>query len=116
MKGIEDTSQIERYIALDIHKEYVLAGGQNEQQEWMMPPRRISMAKFREWAAANLQVGDAVVIETTTNVWDIYDVVAPLTSRTVVAHAGAVRQIAEARVTPAPTAGAVRLTRRMSNG
>ncbi len=98
MKGTEDTSQIERYIALDIHKEYVLAGGQNAKQEWVMPPRQISMAKFREWASANLQEGDAVVIETTTNVWDIYDIVAPLTTRTVVAHAGAVRQIAEARV------------------
>jgi len=31
-------------------------------------------------------------------VWDIYDIVAPLATRTVVAHAGAVRQIAEARV------------------
>jgi hypothetical protein len=98
MKGTEDTSQIERYIALDIHKEYVLAGGQNVKQEWVMAPRRISMAKFREWAAANLRAGDAVVIETTTNVWDIYDIVAPLTTRIVVAHAGAVRQIAEARV------------------
>ncbi|NOH03676.1 MAG: IS110 family transposase [Chloroflexi bacterium] len=98
MKGTEDTRQIERYIALDIHKEYVLAGGQNAKQEWVMPPRRISMAKFREWASANLQEGDAVVIETTTNVWDIYDSVAPLVTRTVVAHAGAVRQIAEARV------------------
>jgi transposase len=98
MKGTEDTSQIERYIALDIHKEYVLAGGQNAKQEWVMPPRRISMAKFREWASANLHAWDAVVIETTTNVWDIYDIVAPLTTRTVVAHAGAVRQIAEARV------------------
>jgi transposase len=56
------------------------------------------MAKFREWASANLHAWDAVVIETTTNVWDIYDIVAPLTTRTVVAHAGAVRQIAEARV------------------
>jgi transposase len=98
MKGTEDTSQIERYIALDIHKEYVLAGGQNAKQEWVLPPRRVSMAKFREWASANLQKGDAVVLETTTNVWDIYDIVAPLTTRTVVAHAGAVRQIAEARV------------------
>ena len=98
MKGTEDTSQIERYIALDIHKEYVLAGGQNAEQEWVMPPRRISMAKFRGWAAANLHAGDAVVLETTTNVWDIYDIVAPLVTRTVVAHAGAVRQIAEARV------------------
>jgi len=98
MNGMEDTSQIERYIALDIHKEYVLAGGQNAKQEWVMPPRQIKMAKFREWASVNLQAGDAVVIETTTNVWDIYDVVAPLVTRTVVAHAGAVRQIAEARV------------------
>lgn len=98
MKGTEDTSQIERYIALDIHKEYVLAGGQNAKQEWVMTPRRISMAKFREWTGANLCEGDAVVIETTTNVWDIYDIVAPLSTRTVVAHAGAVRQIAEARV------------------
>jgi transposase len=95
---MEDTSQIERYIALDIHKEYVLAGGQNAKQEWVMLPRQIKMAKFREWASANLQAGDAVVIETTTNVWDIYDIVAPLATRTVVAHAGAVRQIAEARV------------------
>jgi transposase len=31
-------------------------------------------------------------------VWDIYDIVSPLVKRTVVAHAGAVRQIAEARV------------------
>ena len=98
MKGTEDTSQIERYIALDIHKEYVLAGGQNAKQEWVLPPGRISMAKFRGWATANLHTGDAVVLETTTNVWDIYDIVSPLATHTVVAHAGAVRQIAEARV------------------
>jgi transposase len=98
MKGIEDTRQIERYIALDIHKEYVLAGGQNAKQEWVMAPRRISMVKFHEWASASLQEGDAVVLETTTNVWDIYDTVASLATKTVVAHAGAVRQIAEARV------------------
>jgi transposase len=98
MEEVKDTSGYERYVALDIHKEYVLAGGQNAKQEWVMPPRRISMAKFREWASANLHVEDAVVLETTTNVWDIYDIVAAQATRTVVAHAGAVRQIAEARV------------------
>jgi hypothetical protein len=46
----------------------------------------------------HLSEGDAVVIETTTNVWEIHDVVQPLVGRAVVAHAGAVRQIAEARV------------------
>ncbi len=71
------------------------------------------MIHFRSWAANNLRAGDAVVIETTTNVWEIYDIVAPLVTRVVVAHAGAVRQIAEARVktdtediTPALAGGA----------
>jgi transposase len=98
MKFEKDTSGIERYIALDIHKEYALVGGQNARQEWVMQPRRVEMGKFREWAGANLRVGDAVAIETTTNVWDIYDIVAPQVSYALVAHAGAVRQIAEARV------------------
>ncbi len=98
MKFEKDTRGIKRYIAFDIHKEYALVGGQNAQQEWVMAPRRIGMEKLREWAAANLRQGDAVVIETTTNVWDVYDIVEPLVSYVVVAHAGGVRQIAEARV------------------
>jgi hypothetical protein len=63
-----------------------------------MQPGRVGLEKFREWAQANLRPGDAAIIETTTNVWDVYDIVAPLVSYVVVAHAGGVRQIAEARV------------------
>jgi len=98
MKFEKDTSGIERYIAIDIHKEYTLVEGQNVRQEWVLQPRRIGIEKFGEWAAGKLQVGDAVVLETTTNVWDVYDIVAPLVNYVVVAHAGGVRQIAEARV------------------
>ncbi len=98
MRFEKDTSGIERYVAIDIHKEYALVGGQNAQQKWVLPPRRVGIEKFRDWAAANLGAGDAVVIETTTNVWDIYDIVVPLVKYVVVAHAGGVRQIAEARV------------------
>jgi len=90
--------EIQRYIALDIHKEYVMVGGQYAPQEWVIRPRRVEMIHFHKWAANNLRTGDAVVIETTTNVWDIYDIIAPLVTETKVAHAGAVRQIAEARV------------------
>jgi transposase len=92
------TRDIQRYIALDIHKEYIIVGAMNTAQEWDIRPKRVEMIHFRSWSAKNLRAGDAVVIETTTNVWDIYDIVAPLVTRTVVAHAGAVRQIAEARV------------------
>lgn len=98
MNSQGETREIQRYIALDIHKEYVKIGAMNAAQEWVIRPRRIEIAQFRAWAGNNLRAGDAVVIETTTNVWDIYDIVAPLVTRTVVANAGAVRQIAEARV------------------
>ena len=39
MKGTEKARETQdRYIALDIHKEYVLAGGQNATQEWVLQP------------------------------------------------------------------------------
>lgn len=98
MKIYPRTRPIQRYIALDIHKEYVLAGGMNARQEWMLPPRRIELSQFKDWAKKNLCEADAVVVETTTNVWDIFDIVQPLVGHAVVAHAGGVRQIAEARV------------------
>ncbi|MEA2008706.1 MAG: IS110 family transposase [Chloroflexota bacterium] len=98
MKTQPEKIPIERYLAIDLHKEYVMVGGQNAHQEWMLRPRKVSMYSFRSWAAKNLKPGDAVVLETTGNVWDVYDIVAPLVTKTVVAHAGKVRQIAEARV------------------
>ena len=98
MNSSPETIPIKRYIAIDSHKEYVMVGGMNDQQKWILRPRRVQMSRFRDWAQKNLKPGDSVVLETTSNVWDIYDVVAPLVTKTVVAHAGKVRQIAEAKV------------------
>ncbi len=98
MKSDPKSIPIVRFIAIDLHKYYVTVGGQNAQQEWTLRPRDVRMSRFRDWAAKNLKPGDAVVIEATGNTWDIYDIVSPLVSKTVVAHAGKVRQIAEARV------------------
>jgi transposase len=93
-----ETIPIQRYIALDLHKHYIMVGGQNQEREWVLRPRKVLMPRFRQWAEQNLKLGDVVVIETTGNTWDIYDIVAPLVTKTLVAHAGKVRQIAEARV------------------
>jgi transposase len=93
-----ETIPIQRYIALDLHKHYTMVGGQNQEREWVLRPRKVLMPRFRQWAEQNLKLGDVVVIETTGNTWDIYDIVAPLVTKTLVAHAGKVRQIAEARV------------------
>jgi hypothetical protein len=58
---------IERYIAIDAHKNYVMVGDMNARQEMVLPTRRVDMENYPRWAKANLRPDDAVVIETTTN-------------------------------------------------
>ena len=94
----QNTRGYARYLAFDIHREYILVGGQNEDQNWVLTPRRVSIAKFSEWARKNLREGDIVILETTTNVWETYDIVAPLVSRALVANASAMGEIVGARV------------------
>jgi len=98
MKKGQNTRGYQRYMALDIHREYLLVGAWNEEKEWVLTPRRVSIEKFPEWAKKNIRTGDIVVLETTTNVWTIYDIVAPLASRVLVANAAEVSEIANARV------------------
>ena len=98
MNATPPTKPIQRFIAIDIHKHYVMIGGQNRQREWTLRPRQVPMARFRAWAEQNLTESDAVVLETTGSVWEMYDIVAPMVGKTVVANAQQVRQIAEARV------------------
>ena len=50
MKKGQNTRGYARYIACDIHREYILVGGQNEDQMWVLAPRRVSLEKFPEWA------------------------------------------------------------------
>ena len=83
---------------MDIHREYLLVGAWNEEKDWVLTPRRVSTEKFAEWAKKNIRAGDIVVLETTTNVWATYDIVAPLASRVLVANAAEVEEIAKARV------------------
>jgi transposase len=98
MKKGQDTRGYQRYMALDIHREYILVGAWNEEKEWVLTPRRVGIEKFPEWAKKNIGSRDIVVLETTTNVWVVYDIVAPLAGRVLVANAAEVKEIANARV------------------
>jgi hypothetical protein len=106
MKKGQDTRGYERYMALDTHREYILVGGWNEKKDWVLTPRRVGIEKFGEWAKKNIRQGDIVVLETTTNIWAVYDIVAPLASRVLVANATEVWELAGPRVTPALAGGA----------
>jgi transposase len=58
----------------------------------------VSIEKFPEWAKKNIRQGDIGVLETTTNVWVVYDIVVPLASWVLVANAAEVWELAGARV------------------
>ena len=90
----KSTSQ--RFLALDLHKHYLVVGGVNFRQQVVLNPRRISLEKWPAWAKANLLPSDAVVLEATTNAWDTYDQIVSLVARVVVAHPPKVKWIAEA--------------------
>ena len=98
MKSNPKSIPIERYIAIDIHKLYVVVGGMNSQKEWVLRTRKVRMSLFPEWAQKNLLPTDAVVIESTSNAWEIYDLIAPLAGYVVVANPLKVGQIAGAKV------------------
>ena len=87
-----------RYVGLDVHKHYITVGGMNGQQEIVLRPRDVEMERFKTWAESNLRKTDEVVLEATTNTWDVYDTIAPLVKRVVVAHPAEVKQIANSRV------------------
>lgn len=98
MKTDPKSIPIERYIAIDIHKHYVVLGGMDPQKEWVLRIRKVRMSRFPEWVLKNLKLTDAVVIESTSNAWEIHDLIAPLVGKTVVANPLKVGQIAGAKV------------------
>ena len=87
-----------RYIAIDIHKHYLMIGGIDAHKRIVLPPRKVELHRWPDWAQANLHPTDAVVLEATTNAWVIYDQVVTLVGCVVVAHPAKVKLIAEARV------------------
>jgi transposase len=87
-----------RYIGIDIHKHYLVIGGMNSQKEWVLRTRKVRMSRFPEWVQKNINPSDAVVIESTSNAWEIYDLLAPLVAKAVVANPLKVGEISGAKV------------------
>ena len=89
---------IERHLAVDLHKHYLVIGGVSPQQDVVLQPRRMDLSAWATWAKANLRSTDVVIVEATTNAWDFYDQVSPLVGRVIVANAGKIALIAQTRV------------------
>ncbi len=75
-----------------------MVGAVDARQEVILPPRRVTLVEFPEWARGHLTTTDAVVLEATANAWHLYDLLTPLVATVTVAHAGVIKLIAHARV------------------
>jgi len=93
-----DTRGAKRYVALDIHKHYCVIAGVDREGRVLLQPVRVEHADLEGWLKKHLCSTDQVVIESTTNAWHVYDLLAPLVERVVVANPIRVKQIAQARV------------------
>ena len=98
MTDPEKSSTFERYLAIDAHKHYVVVGGLNAQLEIVLPAHRMDLERYPQWTKENLTSRDCLVIEASTNTWDLYDITAAVAGKVVVAHPLAVKLIANARV------------------
>ena len=83
-----------RFVALDVHKHYLVVGAVDATHTLVFPPRRGTLAQFPDWARRHLQPSDQIVLETSVNTWDLYDLLVPLVSRVVVADPTQVKVIA----------------------
>lgn len=98
MKPVTSSIPIDRHLAVDLHKHYLVVGGVNSQQEIVLPPRRLELDDWLGWAKTHLVSSDTLVVEATTNVWDFYDQTRPWVGRLLVANAGKIALIAKTRV------------------
>ena len=62
-----------RYIGIDVHKRHVTVAAVNAQQEIVLPPQKVTIARLDTWARKHLLPSDQVALEATTNAWVFHD-------------------------------------------
>ena len=87
-----------RFIGLDIHKFYLIATGVDQDLNLIYGPRRIELTALERWMASDLTPQDEVVIEMTTNTWQIYDDLLPHVLSITVVHPPQISLITRAQV------------------
>lgn len=90
--------QVTRFVGLDVHKRSVMVGAVDAQQHLVLRPLRLSWGEFESWCPQHLQATDAVVLESTTNAWHLYDQLVPHVASVAVANPLLIKWISSANV------------------
>lgn len=87
-----------RFIGLDIHKEYFVAVGVNLKREIVFGPQKASNYQLDDWILRYLSPSDAVVLEMTTNAYLFYDSLLPHVGSVIVVHPAHVALVTNVQV------------------
>jgi transposase len=87
-----------RYIGLDVHKHYLIAVGMDEDLNVVLPARRVELSHLETWMKKNLSRQDEVVLEMTTNTWQLYDEMCAYAGSVLVVHPPHVALITRSQV------------------
>jgi len=87
-----------RYIGLDVHKHYLIALGVNDELEVVLHARRVELAHLESWMKKTLTRQDEVVLEMTTNTWQMYDELVQYAGKVMVVHPPHVALITRSQV------------------
>jgi transposase len=87
-----------RWIGLDVHKHYLVAMGVDQDKHQVFGPQRVEYPKLEGWIKKHLTQQDAVVLEMTTNTYQLYDELRPHVASVTVVHPPHVALIVRAQV------------------
>jgi transposase len=87
-----------RYIGLDVHKHYLIAIGVDEELNVVLPVRRVELSYLEAWMKKTLTQQDEVVLEMTTNTWQLYDELCEYAGSVLVVHPPHVALITRSQV------------------
>jgi transposase len=91
-------NELTRFIGLDIHKFYMVASGVDKDLTEVLKPQRVTWERFDTWMEKTLLPTDRVVIEMTTNTWDVYDSLLPHVHTVCVVHPPHVKAVTSPQV------------------
>jgi hypothetical protein len=87
-----------RYIGLDVHKHYLIALGVDADLNVVLPARRVELSRLEAWMKKSLTKQDEVVLEMTTNTWQLYDELVAYAGSVMVVHPPHVALITRSQV------------------
>jgi transposase len=85
-------------VGLDVHKHYLVAAAVDREQNEVLRPRRVTLTRLDAWVHKTLTLQDAVVLEMTTNSFQLYDDLLPYVYSVTVIHPPHVALITRAQV------------------